>query len=304
MSAETMRPTSWRALQVADIIDAEAQGAPHRSPRAIAWIGADCREGRTMDMFRLDGKCALVTGATKGIGRAIAGRMAEAGAGVVVSSRTAEDCDRVAHEIVQAGGRAVAAPCNAGHLDRIEELVATAEKAFGPVDVLVGNAAANPYFGPLTGIDERAFDKIMNVNVKANLWLAKHVLPGMAARRDGAIVYISSIGGLHGNDDIAAYGMSKAALSSMVRSLAVGWGKDNVRINAIAPGLVKTDFARALWEDQEKSAAAAAAYPIGRLGEPDDIAGAAVWLASRAGAWVTGQTIVVDGGVTIASNRA
>ncbi|MEM6621483.1 MAG: SDR family oxidoreductase [Pseudomonadota bacterium] len=257
-----------------------------------------------MDLFRLDGKCALVTGATKGIGKAIAVRMAEAGANVVVSARTPEACDAVAHEISNAGGKAIAAPCNVGHLDQLESLISTTTRAFGQVDVLVGNAAVNPYYGPLTDIEERAFDKIMDVNVKSNLWLAKHVLPGMAERRDGAVIYISSIGGLRGNDDIAAYGVSKAALSSMVRSLAVGWGKSNVRVNAIAPGLVKTDFAKALWENPERSAAATAAYPLGRLGEPDDIAGAAVWLASPAGSWVTGQTIVIDGGITIASNRA
>lgn len=257
-----------------------------------------------MDLFRLDGKCALVTGATKGIGRAIAHRMAEAGANVVVSARTPEDCEAVAQEITDAGFSAFAAPCNAGHLDTLEGLVKTATDAFGPVDILVGNAAANPYYGPLTGIEERAFDKIIDVNVKANLWLAKLVLPSMAERGGGALVFISSIAGVTGTDDIGAYGLSKAALSSMVRSLAVRWGKSNVRVNAIAPGLVKTDFAKALWEDPERSAAAIAAYPIGRLGEPDDIAGAAIWLASPAGTFVTGQTIVVDGGITIAGSRA
>lgn len=257
-----------------------------------------------MDLFRLDGKTAIVTGGSRGIGRAIALRLAEAGASVVVSSRTEDDCAKVAGEIAAAGGKAFAAPCNVSHLDQVTELARTTEQAFGPADILIGNAAANPYYGPLTGIDEGAFDKIIDTNVKANLWLAKAVLPAMAESRDGALVFVSSIAGITGTDDIGAYGLSKAALSSMVRSLAVRWGADNVRVNAIAPGLVKTDFARALWENPEKRAAAEASYPLGRLGEPDDIAGAAVWLSSRAGAFVTGQTIVVDGGITVAGARS
>ena len=176
--------------------------------------------------------------------------------------------------------------------------------AFGQVDILVGNAAANPYYGPLTGIEERALDKILATNLKANLWLAKEVLPGMAERRDGAVIFVASIAGLRGTDDIGAYGLSKAALESMARSLAVRWGRHNIRVNCIAPGLVRTDFARALWEDPAKLAAAEAAYPLRRIGDPDDIAGAAVWLASPAGAFITGQTIVVDGGSNIAGARA
>ncbi|MEO1494951.1 MAG: SDR family oxidoreductase [Pseudomonadota bacterium] len=256
-----------------------------------------------MDLFDLSGKTAIVTGGSRGIGRAIALRLAEAGASVAVSSRTEEDCAKVAAEITSKGGRAIAAPCNVSHEDQIAALVETTTSAFGAVDILIGNAAANPYYGPLTGIEERAFDKIIDTNVKANLWLARAVLPAMAERRDGALVFISSIAGITGTDDIGAYGLSKAALSSMVRSLAVRWGADNVRVNAIAPGLVKTDFAKALWENPEKRAEAEAAYPLRRLGEPDDIAGAAVWLSSRAGAFVTGQTIVVDGGITMSGAR-
>lgn len=257
-----------------------------------------------MELFDLTGKTALVTGGSKGIGKAMCLRLAEAGAAVMVASRTLEDCQKVADEITAKGGKAAASACNVSRISDIEPLVAETEKALGPVDILVGNAAANPYYGPLTGIEEPAFDKIIDTNVKANLWLAKAILPGMAKRGGGACIFVSSIAGITGTDDIGAYGLSKAALSSMVRSLAVRWGGSNVRVNAIAPGLVKTDFARALWEDPVKSAAATEAYPIGRLGEPDDIAGVAVWLAGRAGAFVTGQTIVVDGGITIAGSRA
>jgi NAD(P)-dependent dehydrogenase (short-subunit alcohol dehydrogenase family) len=256
-----------------------------------------------MELFRLDGKTALVTGASRGIGRAIALRMAEAGANVVVSSRTAEDCAAVVAEIEAAGGRAVAVPCNVSRLEALPGLVGAACDAFDRIDILVGNAAANPYYGPLTGIEERALDKIVDTNVKANLWLCKEVLPEMAERRDGAVIFTASIAGLRGTDDIGAYGLSKAALESMARSLAVRWGQHNIRVNCIAPGLVKTDFARALWENPSRLAAAEAAYPLRRIGEPDDIAGAAVWLASPAGAFVTGQTIVVDGGITIAGAR-
>jgi len=256
-----------------------------------------------MGLFRLDGKTAIVTGGSRGIGRAIALRMAEAGANVVVSSRTEEACQTVVAEIEAAGGRAVAAPCNVSRLEALPGLVKAARDAFGRIDILVGNAAANPYYGPLTGIEERALDKILDTNLKANLWLCKEVLPEMAERRDGAVIFIASIAGLRGTDDIGAYGLSKAALESMARSLAVRWGQHNIRVNCIAPGLVKTDFARALWENPERLAAAEAAYPLRRVGEPDDIAGAAVWLASPGGAFVTGQTIVVDGGITIAGAR-
>jgi len=255
------------------------------------------------ELFRLDGKTALVTGGSRGIGRAIALRMAEAGASVVVSSRKAEDCEAVAAEIRATGGRALAAPCNVSHLETLPGLARAARDAFGRIDILVGNAAANPYYGPLTGIEERSLDKILATNVKANLWLCKALLPEMAERRDGAVIFIASIAGLRGTDDIGAYGLSKAALESMARSLAVRWGRHNIRINCIAPGLVRTDFARALWEDPAKLAAAEAAYPLRRIGEPDDIAGMAVCLAAPAGAFVTGQTIVVDGGVTIAGAR-
>jgi NAD(P)-dependent dehydrogenase (short-subunit alcohol dehydrogenase family) len=253
-----------------------------------------------MELFSLKGKVALVTGGTKGIGRAIARALGEAGAAVAVASRDAERCKEAETALSADGVKAKGIPCNVSHIDTLPALVESVERALGPIDVLIGNAAVNPHYGPMTEIPESAFDKIITANVKANLWLARLVLPGMVAKGGGAIVFLSSIAALRGTDDIGTYGASKAALGAIARNLAVRWGAKGVRVNCIAPGLVKTDFARALWEDPAKAKSAGEAYPMGRLGEPEDIAGAAVFLAARAGAWITGQTIVVDGGMTIA----
>lgn len=256
-----------------------------------------------MKLFSLEGKTALITGATKGIGRGIALRMAEAGAQIVVSSRKKERCDEVVAEIQAAGGTAIAVPCDTSNIDSVNMLADKALETFGRVDVLVGNAAANPHFGPLVEIDSASIDKIIATNMKANLQLAKRLLPGMAANRDGAVIFVTSVAGLRGSNDIGAYGMSKAALSSMARSLAVGWGEFNVRVNCIAPGVIKTDFAKPLHEDPETLRKTEALYPLRRLGEVDDVAGVAVFLASRAGAFITGQELVVDGGAVIATAR-
>ena len=250
-------------------------------------------------MFDLEGNVALVTGATKGIGRAIAFALAQAGARVVVSSRDEERCAETARAITDAGGEASGYACNISHLDRLQGLVDHAVATYGRIDCLVCNAAVNPHYGPMATITEDAYDKIMATNVKSNLWLCNMVAPQMAERRQGSIIIISSIAGLAGSAGIGVYGISKAADSQLARNLAVEWGADNIRANCIAPGLVKTDFARALWEDPERRAKALEGYPLGRLGEPDDIAGAAVFLAARAGAWLTGQTIVIDGGWAI-----
>ena len=250
-------------------------------------------------MFDLAGHVALVTGATKGIGRAIAFALARAGARVVVSSRDEERCAETARAITDAGGEASGYACNISHLDRLQGLVDHAVATYGRIDCLVCNAAVNPHYGPMATITEDAYDKIMATNVKSNLWLCNMVAPQMAERRGGSIIIISSIAGLAGSAGIGVYGISKAADSQLARNLAVEWGADNIRANCIAPGLVKTDFARALWEDPERRAKALEGYPLGRLGEPDDIAGAAVFLAARAGQWLTGQTIVIDGGWAI-----
>jgi len=251
-------------------------------------------------VFDLHGRVAVITGSTRGIGLAIAQRMAEFGASVVISSRKEDACVQVADAIRSAGGTALAIPAHIGDRDALQNLVDRTIAKWGKIDILVCNAAINPHFGPLQTIEDSAFDKIMATNVRSNLWLCNMVIPQMAERKDGAVVVISSIAGLKGNKMLGAYGISKAAEFELVRSLAVEWGSANVRVNAIAPSIVRTDFARALWENPETYKDAIANYPLGRIGEPDDIAGAAIFLASRAGAFVTGQVIVVDGGVTIA----
>ena len=247
-------------------------------------------------MFDLEGKTVLVTGATKGIGRAIAFAMAGAGAQVVISSRDAQRCADTAQAIAEAGGVASGYACNHSHLDALQGLVDHAMATYGRIDCLVCNAAVNPHYGPMATISEDAYDKIMATNVKSNLWLANMVAPQMATRGGGSIIIISSIAGMAGSTGIGVYGISKAADAQLARNLAVEWGGSNIRANCIAPGLVKTDFARALWEDPETAAKALEGYPLGRLGEPEDIAGATVFLAARSGQWLTGQTIVIDGG--------
>ncbi|HEY7851552.1 MAG TPA: SDR family oxidoreductase, partial [Caulobacteraceae bacterium] len=195
-------------------------------------------------------------------------------------------------------GSAIAVPANISSRDDLETLVDETRKAFGKIDILVCNAASNPYYGPMSGISDEAFRKILDNNIVSNNWLITMVAPEMAARKDGAIVIISSIGGIRGTSVIGAYAISKAADMQLARNLAQELSPDNIRVNCIAPGLVKTDFARALWETPEAETRSKFATPLRRLGEPDDIAGAAVFLASRAGAWMTGQTIVIDGGTT------
>ncbi len=250
-------------------------------------------------LFDLSGQVAVVTGSSKGIGRVIAEALAEAGAKVAVSSRREESCAPVAEAINEAGGEAVAIPCHMSKAEQIDPLVDGVMSKWGRIDILVCNAAVNPHFGPMATVTEEAYDKVLNTNVKHNLWLCNRVLPQMAERRDGAVIIVSSIAALKGNDMLGIYGISKAADAQLVRNLAVEWGGSNIRANCIAPGLVRTDFARALWEDPERLAKATSTYPLGRIGEPEDIAGAALLLASPAGRFITGQTLVVDGGVTI-----
>ena len=253
-----------------------------------------------MSLFDLQGKIALVTGSTKGIGRAIASRMAEQGAQVVVSSRNQELCDDVAGEINAAGGTAIGIACNINYKEQLENLVKQTEIQLGSIDILVCNAAINPYFGPSQEISDSAFDKVMHANIGSVHKLCQLVIPSMAANGGGSVIIVSSIGGLKGSDALGAYAISKAADMQIARNLAVEWGPKNVRINCIAPGLVRTDFARALWENPEIYAATVSKYPLRRIGEPDEIAGTAVLLASDAGSFTTGQTIVIDGGGTIA----
>ena len=248
-------------------------------------------------LFDLSGNVAIVTGSSRGIGRAIAERMAEHGARVVVSSRNAAPCEAVAEGIRARGGEAFVHACNIGRKEELRALVDATVARWGRVDALVCNAAVNPYFGPGAGLPDDAFTKIMASNVRSNMWLCDMVLPGMAERGGGAVVVVSSIAGLRGTATLSAYGISKAADMQLVRNIAVEWGPRNVRANCIAPGLVRTDFARALWEEPATLARRTRDTPLGRIGEPDEIAGAAVFLASRAGSFMTGQTMVIDGGV-------
>lgn len=253
-----------------------------------------------MSLFDLTGKVAIITGSSKGIGRAIAEQMAEHGAKVVISSRKAGPCDEVAAAINSAHpDSAIAVPANISSKEDLQRLVDETRKAFGKIDIVVCNAATNPYYGPMSGISDDQFRKILDSNIISSHWLIQMVAPEMKARRDGAIILISSIGGLRGNAIIGAYNISKAADFQLARNLAHEFGPDNIRINCIAPGLVKTDFARVLWDTEETEVQNASLTPLRRLGEPDDIAGAAVYLASKAGSWMTGQVLVVDGGATI-----
>jgi dehydrogenase/reductase SDR family protein 4 len=250
-------------------------------------------------MFELTGQVAVITGSTKGIGRAIAEEMARAGAKVVISSRKADACEEVAAAIAREGHEAIAVPCHIGRHGDCEALIAKTREKWGKIDTLVCNAAINPYYGPMTGVTDEVFTKVMETNVRSNLWLANLVRPEMAARRDGSIIIVSSIGGLKGTEILGIYAISKAADMQLARNLAVEWGPDNIRVNCIAPGLVRTDFARALWEDPVLLKGSEDRTALRRIGEPEDISGAAVFLASRAGRWITGQTIVIDGGRTI-----
>jgi NAD(P)-dependent dehydrogenase (short-subunit alcohol dehydrogenase family) len=252
------------------------------------------------DPFRLDGKIAIVTGSSRGIGRSIAEIMARLGAKVVVSSRKAEACEEVASGIRKEGGEAAVIPCNISRKNEVEALISETKKLWGQIDILVCNAAVNPYFGTMSGLSDEAFDKIMSSNVKSNLWLCNLAIPGMAEKGGGSVVIVSSIAGLRAAPMLGGYGISKAADFALARNLAVEWGPKNVRVNCIAPGLVKTDFAKALWENEQLLAMRNAQTPLRRIGEPDEIGPIAAFLASPAASFITGQIIVADGGVTIA----
>lgn len=254
----------------------------------------------TNPLFDMTGKVALITGSTKGIGRSIAEEMARCGAKVVISSRKAEACEAVAGELKAAGFEAIAVPCHVGHKEELQRLVDTTLETWGRIDVLVCNAATNPVYGPTSEMTDEAWAKIMDTNVKGTFWLTNMVLPQMAERGEGTVVLLSSIAGLRGNTVIGTYGVSKAAEAALARNLAVEWGPKGIRVNAIAPGLIRTDFAKALLEDPVRIKRAEEKTPLRRIGEPVDIAGLAVFLSTPASAYITGQVIVADGGETVA----
>ena len=254
------------------------------------------------DLFDLGGRVAVVTGSTKGIGKAIAEAMAAQGAKVVISSRKAPACDQVARQICEAGDEAIAIPCNVSHKDQLQYLVDETRRQLGAIDILVANAGVNPFYGSSLEIPDSAFEKILDVNVRSNHWLCQMVIPEMRKKRAGVIIIVSSVTGLKGSGALGSYAISKAANMQLVRNLAVEFGPDGIRANCIAPGVVKTDFARALWEDPQAAERQETWIPLRRLGIAEDIAGAAVFLAARAGAWLTGQSIVIDGGASIVSS--
>ena len=255
-------------------------------------------------LFDLRGKTALITGSSKGIGKAIAVELARHGAKVVISSRKADVCAEVAEainrELDGQDGGAIAIAAHIGHKEELQRLVSETRQQLGQIDTLVCNAAVNPYYGSMSELPDAAFDKILDLNIKSNHWLCQMVIPEMRERKDGAIMVVSSVGGLRGSVVLGAYSISKAADVQLVRNLACELGPDNIRVNAISPGLVRTDFARALWENPDILKARTANDPLRRIGEPEEIAGIAVYLASPAGAFTTGQNFVIDGGATIA----
>ena len=254
-----------------------------------------------MSLFDMTGKVAVITGSSRGIGKAIAEEMAVHGAKVVISSRKQDACDALASAInaKHGAGTAISVPANISSKDSLRQLVDKTRQAFGRIDALVCNAASNPYYGPLAGISDDAFRKVLDNNIVSNHWLIGMVAPEMLERGEGSITIVSSIGGLKGSTVIGAYCISKAADMELARCLADEFGPRGVRVNCLAPGLIRTDFARALWENPDTLKRSTAAASLKRIGEPHEIAGAAVFLASRAGAFTTGQTIVIDGGATI-----
>lgn len=254
-----------------------------------------------MTLFDLTGKVAIITGSTRGIGMASARQLAAHGARVVISSRKQDACDTVAAEInaKHGEGTAIAVAANISDKAGLQHLVDATRAAFGQVDIVVCNAASNPYYGPQEGIADEQFRKILDNNILSNHWLISMVAPEMRERGSGSIIIVSSIGGLRGSPIIGAYCISKAADMQIARNLAVEYGPHNIRVNCIAPGLIKTDFARALWEDETLAERRNATTPLRRIGQPDEIAGAVVFLAAPASAYMTGQTIVIDGGVTV-----
>ncbi|MEO1964140.1 SDR family oxidoreductase [Hyphomonas sp.] len=253
-----------------------------------------------MSLFDLSGKVAVITGSSRGIGKAIAEAMADAGAKVTISSRKPGPCQEVADAInaKHGEGTAIAVPANISSKEDLQAMVDATNKAFGKIDICVCNAASNPYYGPMSGIEDDAFAKILQNNIISNNWLIQMCVPQMRERKDGAVIIVSSIGGLRGSPVIGAYNISKAADFQLARNLATELGVDNIRVNCIAPGLIKTDFAKALWDNPDTLKRSLSGTPLKRIGEPEEIAGAAVYLASKAGAYMTGQMMVVDGGAT------
>ena len=247
--------------------------------------------------FSLEGKVAIVTGGSRGIGRSIALGLAEAGADVALAARKPEALEEALADVKATGRRAIAVPTNVRRTEECEELVARTARELGRVDILVNNAGTNPFFGPIHDLDERGWDMIMNTNVKSCFLLSKLARQAMIdSGGGGSIVNVSSVGGYQASDVIGGYSVSKAALIMLTQVCAKTWGRDGIRVNAIAPGLIKTEFARALWDNPAILESSTADAALRRIGEPDEMAGAVVYLASDAASFVTGQTLILDGG--------
>ena len=250
-----------------------------------------------MELFDLTGKTAIITGSSRGIGEAIAVRMAQHGANVIISSRKEDACDAVTEAInAKYPGRAKTIAAHIGDKDALQNLVDETEKAFGQVDILVCNAAVNPYIGPSAGCPDDAFDRVIEWNVKSNHWLCQMVAPDMVVRGGGSIMITSSVGAFEPSLQLGTYAISKLAVIGLVRNLAAEYGAKKIRVNAICPAIIKTDFAKALWDDDTKAKDAIAKIPLGRLGEPEDLQGLAVFLASNASSYITGQAMTICGG--------
>ena len=254
-----------------------------------------------MSLFNLNNKSILITGSSRGIGKSIARHCAIHGANVIISSRKLNICEQTAEEINNEVGKELAHPIAASISDenQLDELVKKTREKLGKIDVLICNAATNPFMGSMLDMPNDKFDKVMNNNIKSNQILCNLVLPEMIDRKDGSIIIISSIAAIKGSAILGAYNISKAADVMIVKNIAAEFGHKNIRANSIAPGLIKTDFAKALWENPDILKTVLATTPMQRIGEPDEIAGVAVMLASEAGNYINGQTIVVDGGTTI-----
>lgn len=257
-----------------------------------------------MSEFSLEGKVAVVTGASRGIGRAIALRLAQAGARVVLSSRKLENVQPVAEEIQAAGGEALAVQAHVGHTEEVEALVARTLEAFGRVDIAVNNAATNPHFGPLLTADEGQWDKILDTNVKSIFRVVRAVAPQMKAQGGGKIINMASVAGLRPSPAMGIYSVSKAAVIMLTQVLALELAPDNIQVNAIAPGVIKTRFSQVLWQTPQIAEPILKGTPLGRFGEPEDVAGLALFLASPASDYVTGAVFLVDGGMNVASAMA
>jgi len=253
---------------------------------------------RIQPLFQLDNKVAIVTGASKGIGEAMARGLAEFGAKVVISSRKRESVDAVAESFQNDGLEAIAIAANMGNVEEAQTLIDQTVDAYGGIDIIINNAAANPVFGPIQNTEERAFDKILDVNLKGPFELCKKAYPILKQRGGGSIINISSIGGLTPERGIGIYSVSKAGLINLTKVMAQDWGADNIRVNAICPGLIKTKFSEALWGNEPILDRFLQQIPLNRVGTSDDVAGLAVYLASDAAAYCTGGVYLVDGGYT------